>query len=267
MQKRTYTFGKIARSLLMSAAFIGGMLFLQVFFAVLFTAFKMGVTGGAPADPDRLVQPVLIVSGLATVCGCMLFYRLRGESPFYSLALRPVRVRDMAPVVMLGVGMHMVIALAFVFLPIPEEALTDYARASEALEYGTPILKAAASVLVAPLMEELVFRSLVLKHLRQAMPAWLAVLLSSLAFGAVHGNLLWMLYASVLGVLCALVYLKFDSVIPSILLHAGFNAAGMLLEALNLRNTYLAVIVCLLFVLVSPVWIARIKPRRPPGAA
>ncbi len=78
----------------------------------------------------------------------------------------------------------------------------------------------------APLVEELIFRGLVLSRLRKAMPAWLAVLLQGLVFGFVHGQLVWIVYATLFGLLLGYVRLRADSLKASILLHMGFNLSS-----------------------------------------
>ena len=58
------------------------------------------------------------------------------------------------------------------------------------------------------------------------MPDWLAVLLQGLAFGCIHGQLLWVCYASIFGVLLGWVRVKTGSLKASILLHLGFNLSS-----------------------------------------
>jgi membrane protease YdiL (CAAX protease family) len=80
---------------------------------------------------------------------------------------------------------------------------------------------AAATVALAPLAEELVFRGFLLNLWRQRWGTWAAVLLSSALFGAVHFQ--FGIFAGGMGVLFALVYLRSGSLWPGTLLHAGYN--------------------------------------------
>ena len=85
-----------------------------------------------------------------------------------------------------------------------------------------------AAILGAPLIEELVFRAGPLKHLTKKMPAFAAVMLTAALFALAHGNPLQMIYTFALGVVSAYLFLKTDSIYPSILCHFVFNGANMI---------------------------------------
>ena len=85
-----------------------------------------------------------------------------------------------------------------------------------------------AAILGAPIIEELAFRAGPLKHLPQKMPAVAAVMLSSALFALAHGNPLQMIYTFALGIACAYLFLKTDSIYPSILCHFVFNGANLI---------------------------------------
>lgn len=84
-----------------------------------------------------------------------------------------------------------------------------------------------AAILGAPIVEELVFRAGPLKHLTKKMPVVAAVMLTSALFALAHGNPVQMIYTFALGVACAYLYIKTDSIYPSILCHFAFNGANL----------------------------------------
>ena len=84
-------------------------------------------------------------------------------------------------------------------------------------------------VFVAPVLEEFIFRGLVMTRLARAMPGWLAVLLSAAVFGVCHGELVWFCYAFLLGAFFGFLDLRAGSVLPSILGHMAFNGIGQIL--------------------------------------
>jgi len=83
------------------------------------------------------------------------------------------------------------------------------------------LLLLAGPVLLAPLAEELVFRGFLLNLWIARWGVWPAIIASSLFFGAMHWERT--LFAGVMGVGFALVYLKYDSLWPGIALHAAYN--------------------------------------------
>ena len=87
---------------------------------------------------------------------------------------------------------------------------------------------------VGPLEEEIIFRGVLLGGLlRMRCRPWLAILISALAFGAMHGYGLKMLGCTGFGILCGWLYWRTRSLLPSIAAHIinnGFCAIGYISE-------------------------------------
>jgi len=81
--------------------------------------------------------------------------------------------------------------------------------------------------LVAPVLEEMLFRGLVLRSFLQQYSRRLAILGSALLFGLAHMNIYQFLCASILGLVCAWLYDKTRSLWPGIALHASSNGAAI----------------------------------------
>lgn len=79
--------------------------------------------------------------------------------------------------------------------------------------------------IISPVVEEMVFRGIACSWLGEYMSPAVAVAGSALLFGAFHGNLVQMLYASIMGVVLALVYRKYKNLTAPVLLHAAANVA------------------------------------------
>jgi membrane protease YdiL (CAAX protease family) len=79
------------------------------------------------------------------------------------------------------------------------------------------------AVLAAPVVEELLFRGLLLGGLRRTASPLVAVVWSSLLFAFVHPMPWWPL-VFVLGVLCAGLRLRSGSLIAAVALHAAYGA-------------------------------------------
>lgn len=102
----------------------------------------------------------------------------------------------------------------------------------------TPIwLVVLVVVIIAPIIEEFVFRKILIDRL-SVYGDRLAVVVSSVAFGLFHGNLEQLLYATLLGVLFGYIYTKTRNIGHSILLHMLVNLMGGVvpLIAMNSAN-------------------------------
>lgn len=81
--------------------------------------------------------------------------------------------------------------------------------------------------LVAPLVEEMLFRGVILRSFLRQYERWPAILGSALLFGLSHMNIYQGVAASVGGVVMGWLYERTRSLWPSILLHAGYNTLLM----------------------------------------
>lgn len=77
-------------------------------------------------------------------------------------------------------------------------------------------------VIIAPIVEELIFRDILLKPLR-AYGDLTASIITGLLFGLYHGNFDQFAYASLLGFFYSLIAIRYNSILPTILLHAANN--------------------------------------------
>lgn len=173
---------------------------------------------------------VTFISGAATVLAYVLSFTMRRKPVLQGMSLHPVRVPVLAAAALLGLALNPVVSLLLELLPLPEAWLDAYAESAAMLENGSPAVIILASVIAAPVSEELAFRGLVYTRLKRAMPMWLAAVLSSALFGALHGDLVWFLYAALLGLLLTWIFERSGSVWASIACHMGFNGCAQLLE-------------------------------------
>lgn len=83
------------------------------------------------------------------------------------------------------------------------------------------------SVILAPVLEELVFRRLVFKRMRENISFIPAALLSSIIFGVVHGNMVQGVFAFSVGYAICYLYEKCNNLWIPILFHAVINGTSV----------------------------------------
>jgi hypothetical protein len=90
------------------------------------------------------------------------------------------------------------------------------------------ILFAFIACVLAPVVEELMFRGFLLNALLRYMPIALAAVFSALLFGAAHAS--WSAFAPLAGagLVLAAVYYRTGALSASMIAHAGFNTIGVL---------------------------------------
>lgn len=169
------------------------------------------------------------VSGLLDIGVILLFYRIRRKKLGDALWLRWVEGPGLLSGAALAPALYLAVTVAM--MALPEAWLDSYAEASSGVS-GGGVIGIVAVVLVAPVVEEFIFRGLIMTRLAQAMPGWLAAALSAAIFGLCHGHPVWFAYTFVLGVLFGLMDLRLGSIWPSILAHMVFNGVGQVLDLL-----------------------------------
>ncbi len=113
-------------------------------------------------------------------------------------------------------------------LGLEYDIMSSFNETSEIIYSGGIVIQLLTTCVCAPLVEELLFRGLVHKRLRRIMNVTPAMLISSLLFGIIHGNIIQGIYAFLIGMICAYVYEKFKSIWAPIILHASANTLAVL---------------------------------------
>jgi len=201
-----------------------------------------GAAPGGAGDADRTAVLAAAVAGqVLGLLGVLALLRRRGPGIREVVGpLRPVPRRLIAGLV-LGAATFIASSLLVALLvglagsdARPEQLLLD-----EALAGGLrTALAVVAAVLLAPVLEELVFRGLVHRALRIRLGPAVATVCSSVVFAVVHVDVAvsqpWALGGLVLvGAVLATAYERSGGLLVPVALHAGFNAAtiGALLVA------------------------------------
>ncbi|MDO4438971.1 MAG: CPBP family intramembrane metalloprotease [Eubacteriales bacterium] len=87
-----------------------------------------------------------------------------------------------------------------------------------------------ASLLVAPVFEELFFRGILFRRARDRFGFWNAAIISSLVFGIVHENTAQMLFAFIMGLLFAYTYERYEALLPAVLMHMSANLMSFVIS-------------------------------------
>jgi len=81
-----------------------------------------------------------------------------------------------------------------------------------------------ATCILAPVLEEMLFRGVLLRSLLQQQPRWQAIAVSALFFGFAHLNIYQFVLAFWLGLILGWLYERSRSLIPCIALHGALNS-------------------------------------------
>ena len=123
------------------------------------------------------------------------------------------------------------------------------------IQFDTPVWLGIISYgILAPLGEEVVFRGVVYGQFKKVMKVPIAIVLSGLAFGLFHGNLVQAVYATVIGILLALVYELYGTLIAPMVFHGIANLfVYIMLDLTSFGGAFLTPAACIIFLALSAV--------------
>lgn len=162
-----------------------------------------------------------------------LYERLR----YNGQMVRPISMRfsGFDPVTLLW---GVVLLIAFNVLKIP---FAEYLPAPET-NFGDGIYTLLTIVVIAPILEEMIFRGRLYSLLRHDHSPTIAVLVTSMLFGLMHGINVVALTGFVAGLIFSYVNIRRRSIIASILLHMCNNALALALSILSYQGRTFGVI-------------------------
>ncbi len=199
---------------------------------------SLTVTGGASSSEEVLDAATknVVLSGLignvAALGAAILYIKLRRFRLTTSLDIYKPKALSVIFCIILGVALNFFTDFAISIIPFPKSFYSTYEEIYSYMGNGSFAVEVIAVAVVAPIVEEVFFRGIAYGTMRGRMPKWAAVVLSSLMFGAAHGNVLSLIFTFVLGVILALLFEKTGTIIIPILVHAAFNASSYLVSAL-----------------------------------
>jgi membrane protease YdiL (CAAX protease family) len=204
---------------------------------IAFTAyFVLRASGeGQAADPSALAEQVirsslyqLIPTSLIAGGICFLFYRRDEKRRKAGFLGRGAGFVWDPPVIWFSV---VVLAVAgsqllndLINVLDLYKLFPSYAELTNETMAGQPVWLLILTVgVLAPIAEELVFRGLIFHRMKDWMNPVLAIILSSVIFGLYHGNMIQFIYATLLGMILAVVYHRTGTLWIAILAHISAN--------------------------------------------
>ena len=122
-----------------------------------------------------------------------------------------------------AVGAYMIcITITNLLLPI----FPDYEEISSVFEQKQYVLSFISTVVLAPIVEEYIFRHKIRGYLKKICPASIAIIFQALLFGALHTYTIQKIYAFLMGSFFGVVDEKEESVLPSMIMHMMINGIG-----------------------------------------
>jgi membrane protease YdiL (CAAX protease family) len=187
----------------------------------------LGTTDPTPFEAFGIVLP--LQEGVTFALFWWLAHRRGATAPLGELGIPP-RFGD-AWLIGIGLVLAVVAAVALTQFADIEEAPQEIARLADEAAGFTALLASLGTVLAAPLVEEIIFRGVLLRGLQHYVPFAAAVIASSAAFAVFHYNgpdtVVVLPPLFLLGVILAVTAHR-RGVGAAVYIHSGFNLLAAL---------------------------------------
>ncbi len=215
---------------------------LALFYILIYFAFLYLLTwqvGFLEEDAENYSGIVTILASIASLGVYFIILYLREIRVRRYIKFKNVTVVDGVLSLMLAVGFRILTGAYLMWseknVPMLQKSIEG---AQSGYSFNTMTTFGAVSIvisicIVAPFFEEILFRGLVLRELRGAMPDVFAVVLQAILFGLAHAVLAQSLFAAVYAVILGVLYLRVRNISVVILAHIFFNLSSVL----EVKNT------------------------------
>tara|TARA_R110002111_G_scaffold256979_2_gene324610 strand:+ start:96492 stop:98921 length:2430 start_codon:yes stop_codon:yes gene_type:complete len=173
-----------------------------------------------------MIQQLAIIATPALMMGIMLTTSVRKTFRLYLPSLGFLGVGLLLPFVLHPVSLELASSLDWFFPALPEGTVAVLQSMSDPTQPIWLILMAFA---FAPAVcEELAFRGFILSGFGRRGRAWLAIILSSVTFGAMHMIPQQVFNATLLGLALGLIAVHSRSLLPGVIFHFIYNSLSVL---------------------------------------
>ncbi len=233
------------------------MIGVQFIASIVITAWYMiryGVTAGTQMVFDNIMGITVVTQVLTLLISALWYYLwiVRGRKQREKERKPRFSLRSAGIILCLAIGAQCLIGLLLVaWQYISPEQIESYNDLMETAGIGElTIFSAIATVIMAPLGEELVCRGLTVECLKRAGAGfWVINVVQAVLFGIMHLNLVQGVYAFLVGLICGYLALKYKTLLASMLFHLCFNAYStfgtVILEKLEAMNSLVFNVSCL----------------------
>ena len=201
---------------------------------------------GIGAITEKLESDAVLLQGIAAAAAiplCIFFFRRderRRKSGLYPNDCVYPKEKLKIPRVVLFLIYTLAIAIVAdiaISLSGIEELDSVYQSVEQSFFVKIPLIEQVLILgILGPIAEELVFRALVFRRLHDYMKLRWAVIISAAMFGLTHGNLVQGLFAGVLGIVLALIYVDTGRLIVPILGHMANNLFSVFTNQLGIPD-------------------------------
>ena len=180
--------------------------------------------------PDMSAVTALLISYCLIISFYFLIFIFRKENFLSYIGFKSFNVLDFLLAAVLGIIANFLTKIAMTVIKLPDGWLSKFSDSNEALSQNADkALLIVCIVLLAPVIEEIVFRGALLTSLTRAAGPVLAAIITSGLFAAAHrGGVIQIFYAFIIGVMLAAIRRRTGSIYAALAFHLTYNGINFI---------------------------------------
>ncbi len=256
-------FKSLGKALLYFCVFLAIQLLVSFVFSIVISAGVM-VKLGASATEAQIAEAmakleseimgystlIAMISNILSLAVVWLAFKIRKKKICEQIELRKCDFKMLFCATLCGISFSILSSTVVQMIPFPDSMVESFAESHGALSKGNPIVGFISVVFLAPIVEEIFFRGLIHTRLKKGMNTVAAAIVSSLLFGVMHGEIIWIMATFLMGIMLVWVFEKTKSLLPCISIHVLNNAVAQLTSEVSEITGWGAAVVCAVFVVL-----------------
>lgn len=171
---------------------------------------------------------ITLISNILALAIIWLFFKIRKKKLSGEIQLNKCPVKSVLAAGLFGIGFGVVLGALISIIPFSESMQNSFTDSYSALSAGNAVISIISVAILAPIVEEVFFRGLIYTRLKSGMNKIAAAVISSLLFGVMHGEIIWMLIGFMSGLALVWIFEKTRSLLGCITVHIANNTLSQL---------------------------------------
>lgn len=206
------------------------------FLYMLATSAFMLITGLPYISPE-VDYCLMVIAVMIAIIMFYVWYRkyaVKGDLEQTELK-DTIAIKNLGIYLMIGIGCQLFMSRILMYLrPLLKTLFIYYDDTISSLFDADAIVVAVYVIILAPIVEELMLRGILLTRLRHGISFTAANVIQAAVFGIYHWDIVQGIYAFVIGLILGYIYEKKRTLLAPIIVHVLINGSGFLIQLLGL---------------------------------
>ena len=214
--------------------------FLAAFIIGVYLALQSPEASQTSSVYESYASFILFLSSLITLAIFIFIFRLRKKNMLKICKFNHPFAKDTLVGAFAGFASNFIVSIALLFLTLFsffDTAFEEYQNLVAPIQSGSFFFSILGIGILAPIIEEILFRGIIMYQLKKLFPIQIVIILQGILFGVYHFNIIQGFYAAFLGIYFGFLAYKSNSIWPAIIAHMMMNITSLVITSPTISNS------------------------------